>query len=349
MPNKRIILVLAIFLCVCPAAYAADLGHYSPASNGVRDYVMPSTKGFSLSAYNMYYTSDDFKGPGGTKFSSLSVSGTATQYINIQGKSTPVTVTGNTTFNLDFNLDKFSQTFNLTWAPDVKFLGADYALVISPSWGYARVQAKARAAGTISVGGTTRSLSAGGSTDILEQNTGLGDLYVQPLWLAWRGKHYDIGLSYGFYAPTGYYDKNSLANIGLGFWTQQLQANLCYYPFTTQATALIIRPTYEWNSRKIHEDVQPGQTITFEYGVSHYIHPRIEIAVLGYNQLELTGERGSAATNKKPLSYTAGVGALFNWWVIEKKCSLTAKFNTEYGTKFNFQGDAWSLNAKWIF
>jgi len=350
MLRKCTILVLAIF-CVYPFAYAASLGHYLPDSNGIRDYVMPSDKGFSLSAYNMYYTSDSFRGPGGSKFDSLSASGTATQYINIQHKSIPVTVTGNATAEFDFSLDNFSQSFDLTWVPDVKFLGADYALVISPSWGYARTQvkAKANAACTVSAGDISRSLSANDTADITEQNTGFGDLYVQPLWFAWREKHYDIGLSYGFYAPTGYYDKKSIANIGLGFWTQQVQANAYYYPFASQATALVIRPTYEWNSRKIHEDVKPGQTITFEYGVSQYIHPRAEIAILGYNQLELTGERGSAATDKKALSYTSGIGALTKWWVMKNKCSITAKFNTEYGTKFNFQGDAWSLNATWIF
>ncbi|MCX5714038.1 MAG: hypothetical protein NT033_04370, partial [Candidatus Omnitrophica bacterium] len=95
--------------------------------------MMPLDKGFSLSAYNMYYTSDTFKGPGGSKLDSLSVSGTATKYINIQGKSIPVILTGDATAELSFNLNKFSQTFNLTWVPEVKLLGADYALVISPS------------------------------------------------------------------------------------------------------------------------------------------------------------------------------------------------------------------------
>ena len=350
MPRKYIILVL-IILCIYSTAYAADMGHYSPDSNGVRDYVMSSNKGFSLSTSNMYYSSDDFSGPGGGKFDSLSTSGTATEYLNIHHKSIPVTVTGNATVKFDFNLNSFSQSFDLTWAPDVKFFGADYALVVSPSWGYTRVQAKARADVncTVTVGGITRSISAGGAADIMEQNTGFGDLYLQPLWLAWSDKHYDIGLSYGFYAPTGYYNKKSIANIGLGFWTQQVQANAYYYPFASQATALLIRPTYEWNSRKIHEDVTPGQTITFEYGVSQYIYSRAEIAVLGYNQLQLTGERGSDSAEKKALSYTAGIGALIKYWIIKNKCNVTAKFNTEYGTKFNFKGDAWSLNATWIF
>ena len=340
-----------LIFCVYSTAYAADMGHYSPDSNGVRDYVMPSQKGFTFSADNTYYSSDAFMGPGGHKFDSLSASGTATEYIDIHHKSIPVTVTGNATADFDFKLNDFTQSFDLTWVPDVKFLGADYAATISPSWGYARtaVKVNANSTCTVSVGNISKSFSANDTKDIMEQNTGFGDLYVQPLWLAWRGQHHDIGLSYGFYAPTGYYSRGSIANVGLGFWTQQVQANGYYYPFASQATALVVRPTYEWNSRKIDEDVTPGQTITFEYGVSQYVHPRAEIAVLGYNQLQLMGEHGSEATNKGVQSYTAGIGALAKWWVIENKCAIAAKFNQEYGTKFNFRGDAWSLNATWIF
>ena len=62
--HKYTILVLA-FSFVYSTAYAADMGHYSPDSNGVRDYVMSPDKGFTLSAYNMYYTSNNFRGRAG--------------------------------------------------------------------------------------------------------------------------------------------------------------------------------------------------------------------------------------------------------------------------------------------
>ena len=350
MPYKRAILVLVI-LCAYSIAYAASLGHYSPDSNGVRDYILPSEKGFSLAAYNMYYSSDSFREGGGTKFRSLTASGSAQDRVMIKGKPIPITITGNATADFDFKAREFSQSLDLTWAPEVKFLGADYAFVISPSWGYSFFEAKANAnAGcTVSVGDLSKTLSAGGSEKFKEENTGFGDLYVQPLWFAWRNKHYDLGLSYGFYAPTGYNKKNGMANIGLGYWTQQLQANVYWFPFINQATAFVIRPTYEWNSRKIHEDYQPGQTMTFEYGVSQKVQTRTEIAILGYDQLQLTGERGSASTDKKALSFTAGIGALINYQIIKDKCSIAAKFNREYNTKFNFSGDAWSLDVKWVF
>jgi len=134
-------------------------------------------------------------------------------------KSIPVTVTGNATASFDFKRHNFLQSLNVIWAPDIKFLGADYALVIAPNWGssFIEVKAKADTDCTISVGSIAKTFGAGGSDKFKEENTGFGDLYIQPLWLAWRGSHYDIGFNYGFYAPTGYYRKDGMANIGFGF------------------------------------------------------------------------------------------------------------------------------------
>ena len=39
---------------------------------------------------------------------------------------------------------------------------------------------------------------------------GLSDVFVQPLWLGWTKEHWDLALGYGFYAPTGVYDTETL-------------------------------------------------------------------------------------------------------------------------------------------
>ncbi len=348
--RKSIIFALIVF-CVCPAAYAANMGHYSPDDNGVRDYVMPHKKGLSVTVDNTYFTSNTFKGTDGGKLNSLSATRTETKYIKLFDKTIPVTRTESATVDIDFNNNTFYQTWDLTYKPDVKLLGADYAFSVSPTWGYAMFEAKLKADArcTVSIGDIRKTLTAAISDTIKEENTGFGDLYVQPLWFAWRGKHYDAGLSYGFYAPTGQHDKNGLANIGYGFWTQQVQANLYYFPFKSQGTALVLRPTYEWNSERIDEDVTPGQTISIEYGVSQIVFSQAELAVLGYEQIQLSGEKGDNVTGKHPISGTRGIGGQIKGWVVKDKCSIAAKYSAEYGTKMNFEGSSWSLNLSWIF
>ncbi len=352
MRNRYIkfFLILVIFIYSVPFAIAGEQGHYSPMPISARDTIMP-TKGLYLVSYDMYYSSDTFKDRDGNKFDSMSASGTLTKDITVLGHSVPVTITGNLTADLDINLDTFIQMIPVMWVPGFKILGADYAFFIAPVWGYTRVDvdAKASAAGTISVGGISKTVTANKTVNVHDENTGFGDLYVQPIWLDWRGKQYDVGISYGVYCPTGFYDKDNIANIGLGFLTQQVQVSAYYYPFENKATALFVRPTYEWHSKKIDKHVQPGQNITLEYGLSQYIHPRAEIAVMGYNEWQLSEDHGSEAANKEVLNRVSGIGAQVTCWAVENKCAITGKFNKEYWAEDRFEGMAWSINVLWIF
>lgn len=356
--KRKVGITLALFAMAALAwscgmvvsAHAGEQGHWSAMPLGIRDTSMPP-KGFYMSVIDMYYGSDTFKDRDGNKFSSLSVSGTATRDLTILGNSVPVTITGNLNADFDINLDIFSQLVALIWVPGYKILGADYAFMAMPSWGYTRVDVKAtaNAAGTISVGNRTQTFSAGQTVDIMDQDTGFGDLYVQPLWLSWRGKNYEIGASYGLWCPTGFYDKDNIANVGMGFLTQQVQATGYYYPFGNHGTALMVRPTYEWNSRKIDKDVQPGQVITLEYGIVHAINPRLELGVTGYNVWQISEDQGSAAANKGVLDRVNGFGALATFWVIQHKFAITGKYNQEYGAKDRFEGTAWCINGLYIF
>jgi hypothetical protein len=72
-----------------------------------------------------------------------------------------------------------------------------------------------------------------------------GSLFVQPVWLGWGGKHYDVSAGYGFCALAGE------DNIGLGFWTHQLQAAGAWYPFENCGTAVTVAGTYE-----IHHEME---------------------------------------------------------------------------------------------
>jgi hypothetical protein len=223
--------------------------------------------------------------------------------------------------------------------------------MVMPSWGYTRVDVKAsaNATGTISVGDRTKTISATNTAEIMDRDTGFGDLYVQPLWLNWRGKNYERGASYGIWCPTGFYDKDNIANVGMGFWTHQIQSTGYYYPFGNHGTAFMVRPTYELNSRKIDRDVQPGQVITLEYGMVHAIHPRVELGVTGYNAWQISEDHGSAAINKGTLDRINGFGATMTCWIIQHKFAITGKFNQEYVAIDRFQGTAWAINALWVW
>ena len=340
--------VFGIFLAV--NASAGEQGHYAPAPLGVRDDVLPP-KGFYAVPYNVYYHADKVKDSSGDKFDSIASSGSVTRYVNIGGQSVPVTITGALSIDLDFNVHSAVQQPAFLWVTDHQFLGGDYGFLVAPSWGYmsVNVAAQANAAGTISVGGISRSFSAGQEVKIKDDKTGLGDLMVRPLWLGWRGEQYDISCNYSAYLPIGAYDKDDIANVGMGFASQVLQASAYYYLTEDKATALLFKPTYEWNSKKYDKSVQPGQTMTIEYGISQYVHPRVEVAVKGYNQWQITDDSGNAATNKDIKDSVNGVGGQLTYWALKEKCAVSAVFVQEYGVKDRLEGMFGSLNVTWIF
>jgi len=299
IPRISLLLILFIFVCSDSSVFAGEQGHYSPAPMAVRDYVLPP-EGTYFVNLNTYYYTDTFKDSSGDELDSLSVTGTLTQNIDLGGQSIPVVITGTTVINLDIEVDNFTQGLGLMHVTDKEIFGADYGFLIMPFWGHTSVEVAATttATGTISVGGITSPLNVGSTTKIEDDQTGFGDLFVQPLVLGWHDKHYDASLSWGGYFPTGAYDKDDIANIGLGFFTSQTQASFYYYPVEDQSTALMFAPTWEWHSKKTDKDVTPGQNITIEYGISQYVHERFEIGASGYHQWQVTEDSGSAAVNK---------------------------------------------------
>jgi hypothetical protein len=342
--------VLILILMSVSAVTAGEQGHYTPAPMAIRDFVVPP-KGVYFLNYNTFYSADTFIDEEGDELSSLTVDGTLTRDVSIRNQSVPVTITGTATIDLDLDIDVFVQVLGVAVVTDKKILGADYGFMILPSWGYTNVEARATAdaVGTISVGGVTKPFTAGTSVSIEDDQTGLGDLFVMPLWLGWHGRHYDISLSWGGYLPTGAYDKDDIANIGYGFFTSQTQASFYYYPIEDQSTAIMVSPTWEWHSDNIDKDVQPGQNFTIEYGIGQYLHELLEVGVHGFHQWQITEDSGDDAVNTDTKDKVSGIGGQVTWWPIKDRLALVGKYVHEYGTEDRLEGKFWQINATWIF
>ena len=60
-------------------------------------------------------------------------------------------------------------------------------------------------------------------------------------------------------------------NIGLGFWTHQLQGAVTWYPWAHKATAVLAALTYEIHGDKEDFDLTPGQNLTWNWGISQFL------------------------------------------------------------------------------
>ncbi len=220
--------ILAVHLGITGTAVAGTLGHYQAGLLNTRDFAVPEP-GFYTLLYTFQYRTDTLKNRNGDEIGTLSRTGP---------------LGGTFTVNLDTDVDIFAISPLLLWVSPWEILGARYAAAVAPSFADGSLEASLSGAlsGRFFQGGFTRELEA-------DTGLGVGDLYVQPVTLGWSGKHYDVLAGYGFYAPVGE------ENIGLDFWTHQLQAAGTWYPFDNKGTAVMVASTYEIHHEKEDQDL----------------------------------------------------------------------------------------------
>jgi len=316
----------------------------------MRDIIMPP-KGFYAIYYNPVYGSNDLRNAHGKKIPPFSRSETTTEYISVHGQQVPVTLSANLSASIKASMMFTTEQLLLVWAPGWKFLGADYAMIFAPSLGYVSLKAKVKThtAGTVTIGGDSFTSTRDQTFHFRSDDYGFGDMLVQPVMLDWRGKRYDVGLYYGFFAPTGSYSSKRAANVGMSFWSQQFQAFGAYYFDEYHKTALITTGTYNLNSKSYSKDLTPGQSMTLEYALSHYMNSRVEVGVCGYDQWQISQDRGKAARNTNVFYQIHAIGGQFTGWIIKEKLSLTAKCYYEYYGVNRFKGILGTANLIYVF
>ena len=310
---KKFIL-LTLMVCISSIAQARELGHYAPGVANIRDFAVPPAPGFYYEQYNLYYSADTYKDRNGDKADSLSV--------------------GPLTFNVDADVDVYAITPVFMWVTEKKIFGGDYAFYVAPTLTQSSV------AGSISVFNRTG--------DFGTENTGLGDLFVQPLWLGWRDKKYDISVGLGGYIPIGEYDVNADDNLGLGFWTLQAQASGYYYLDSQQASALMLSAAYEIHSEKDDTDITPGDHFTLEYGFSQYLSQRLEVGIAGYSQWQVEGDKtNSTLLDPGVKTEVHSIGVQVSYWTTPR-LNLSLKYMDEYDAEARFAGEWVMFNITYL-
>jgi hypothetical protein len=301
---------------VAPAE-AGELGHYGPAGADIRDFVMPDKPGVAFKLYTYYYTTDTFRNGNGDKVST-------------------VPLPGGGTATLDVDVGIYAISPAVVWVSDWEILGARYGAYMAPAFGNSSVGASLRTQTGLGVG-------------VNESEFGLGDLFVQPLWLGWHREHWVWSVGYGFYAPIGKFDSNDADNIGLGFWTHQLQGVLAWYPWKEQTTAVVGVFTYEFAGEVEDSDVTPGQRASVNLGLSHYVPLGksgfvLELGALGYGQWQTTDDEGSDAFRPGVHDQLFGAGPQIGLNYVPWEAAATFKWTRDFGVKDRFEGDNFTLN-----
>ncbi len=292
---------------------AGEPGHYIPGLANIRDLAVPRENGLYYKQINAYYTADS--------------------YMDGNGRSTESISAGPLTINIDPDIDTFAIDTIFLWSTDKEILGGKYAFSVTPSF------AKGDIAATMSA------LNSTGSFDT--DSWGIGDVFIRPLWLGWYRDRYEFSLGLGVYVPIGKYDEDDDDNIGLGFWTGQIQGSF-YYHFDDRATAVMLAGTYEFHGEKDGTDITPGNHFTLESGVSHYLNQRLEVGISGFAQFQLDDDRGREALLDRGVeSRISGIAVQLSYWATPR-FNVSARYVNEYDAEARFEGDWFTLNLIYL-
>lgn len=322
------IMLIGVFIS---HAQAAALGHYYPAIFNNLDYFVPEP-GFYYAQYTPYYTTDTYHDKNGNKVSSIVIN---------PGPGPGVTV------NINPDVHMITLAPVLMWSTPWNILGARYGAYIVPTMASANLSA-------------SLSNQTLGGTSANQANYAWGDMFFQPIWLDWSLKHWDFSVGEGFYAPVGRYTTTTVtvgpfsrtvpagSNVGLGFWTNQVQPAVAWFPFDNKGTALTGALTWEVNSKMSGISLTPGQRISVNWGASQFLpltkdqSHLLQVGFAGYDQWQVTDDTGSQSDTIRDQIHA--VGGQIGLAIVPSNFQINFKYMHEYNAEDRFQGDWFNLS-----
>jgi len=237
--------------------------------------------------------------------------------------------------------------FALNYVTPWKILGGRYTVAVVPS----------AVAMDVNVGLQIPAFTGprGRSFGPFNFNTGdtefsLGDTAFSPFLVGWDAGnfHWNVGV-FGF-APTGEYDRTSLANTSLNHWAVMTRLAGTYFNPKTgwQASGAAI---YSVNWENPATDYETGNILNLEGAVTKNFGP-LGIGVVSYAMIQTTGDSGSGARLGSFESRVYGVGPIVSFTTSAdptKALTVLAKWYSEFDAEHTFEGNTVDVAASFKF
>lgn len=334
-PNSRVAscIWLVLFLLFAASSKVQAQAHYQPGIANIRDYSMPEP-GLYLAVYNYGYLTSDLTDNNGNKVTQVLVGPPGGPYAPL---------------NVKVDVKIYALSPMLIWVSKWSFFGAHYGAYIAPAFSNSNIAA-------------SLSTVEGLGTNPQTSQFGVGDMFVQPVWIGWNRKHFDVAAGYGFYAPVGKYDTTTInfpsgpqtvtspGNIGLGYWTNQIQGNVTWYPSVKRGTAVTNTITAEFNGGQRDTGYTNGNFLTWNWGVSQYLpldkqfKYLAELGVAGYSQWQISNSTGPNVSNPSYHDQVQGVGVQAGILSTRLGMQLNFRYMNEFYAANRFRGNSYSLN-----
>lgn len=251
----------------------------------------------------------------------------------------------------DYNLFYFSDQLNNRYGDEVPipFEAFGYANAVRPIW-ITKWSLLGGAYGMdVLVPFIYKDIKAAGASD---SNFNLGDIFVEPITLSWHWAHADLGVGYGFWAPTGDYSPTQMANTGQGFWGHMFTLGGTVYADAAKTWALSALARYEINHENDKTDITPGNALSFEWGINKTFAKFYDVGVVGYWQQQTTKDSGMTPAGlaaSTALDNVVGIGPEVNVLWPKLKLFTSLRYNYELLSESRPQGHTVTLTLTKMF
>ncbi|MFY7741398.1 MAG: SphA family protein [Flavobacterium sp.] len=313
--NKIVISSILIFITISNISNAQ--GHYNGGSFNTNDYFIPSASGW---VFSLYYS-----------FSEMN-------YYNDSGDKTDrIEINENPPFSVE--LGQKVKTHSII--PMISYFAK--TKVLNAKWGILALPMLNNPNANIALDFYSEQ-SLLDSKKIDFNSFGLGDFYLQPIWLTWEKKKFSTTFSYGTWIPVGKYAANSTENVGLGYWSHNIRVMGRYKP--KDKISLSTGLTYEINSKQKGTDFKEAPHLTLDYGASYSFMMGHEIGLFGFGTWETGDDRGEKAVLDNDQIY--GLGCYGSYWFKPGKLGILARYTSNFGTRNRFGGASFQLGINYL-
>ena len=135
-----------------------------------------------------------------------------------------------------------------------------------------------------------------GALGVSEDDTSIGDIFLEPFGLAWHGDKYDLAFALSVFLPSADFDIDDPVTPGRGFWTGMVSFGGTQYFGENKSWAASLLARYEIHGEQDDTDITPGDDFHFEWGISKVLPNFWEVGFGGYVQQQVSSDDGPNLT-----------------------------------------------------
>lgn len=301
---------MTVLLVILSSSTAFSQGHYTGSSFNPGDYFAPHA-GWIIPVWYGYANMD---------------------YYNRKGEQSDQLINpapGNPTeLHIKQNVKTHSFILMAIYGGKGKILGANWGMMVIPTLN----------SPTANIALDYYSIQTGpGNYVFTNKSLGIGDMYIQPVWLSWTKGKFSYALNYGVWAPAGKYKPGDLDNGGHGYWSHNIRLAGRVKP--ANRLNVTLAATLEMNQWQKDTDFKEGSHLTLDLGGSYVLNTKgDEVGLFSHYTQQVSDDKG---TNGGFVSdRMAGVGGFYSYWIKPMKIGLMARITQNFSTRNRFGGMA---------